>query len=572
MRSTVALPVLLALGSAALVAAQDPAESFADRVDVEVVNVDVTVVDRDGSPVRNLVGDDFRLSVDGKKVAVQYFDPPEADSGPQESVVLLIDNRHLAPGLRNEALETIEEPLLKLAQSGVQIKVATFGGVLQVLQPFTTDATQIRTALARATRAGNEASKRMWEARQVAVSYVINNLRSLPRTPPPELIEQTSKAVMSQLQGFAEYEHEDGMELVDSLRLMVAALGGVSGHKTVLLMSDGFALQPVDKVFDRLARSGKKLSQTDPTEVRAPEDARFSQRSSFAQSVVPGGASEWRRGYETLKIVDDLVLLGRVANTGGVTVHTLPLTPTFVDEVERGMQVDLGQDRFVVSDLDFSLRMIADETGGRAHDRADDLAAFLARAVAEIPSSYSLGFTPKAPDAEYHEIKVKVKGKGLRVRHRPGYVARSFGQRFAARTIAAVSLDLVENPHQLGIEIQEMKSVGDGVHEVSIVVNFSIGKLSLTSDGTNYFADLWVSATYLDPEGQVGDFSQVQTPLVIPEAELDGALEQKFGAVLLLRMPAGSQPTGVGLWNRTSGRSSFIAGNIDVQPAPEEGS
>jgi hypothetical protein len=214
--------------------------------------------------------------------------------------------------------------------------------------------------------------------------------------------------------------------------------------------------------------------------------------------------------------------------------------------------------------------MIARETGGRAHDRADDLAAFLEQTVAEIPSSYSLGFTPREADGEYHELKVRVKGRGLRVRHRPGYVSRVFNQRFAARTIAAVMLDLVDNPHELGIEIQGMEPLENGFYQVAIVAHFPIAKIDLTFDGTNHFADLWIAATYLDAGGRVGDLQQAQAPLMIPEADLQGALEQKSGAVLHLRMQAGSRPTGVGLWNRTTGRGSFIAGNVDVRPPAAE--
>ncbi|MDX1382035.1 MAG: VWA domain-containing protein [Thermoanaerobaculia bacterium] len=560
------VPALLAWPLAGL--AQEPG-AFRDRVDVEVVNIDVAVTDRSGQSVRNLGRDDFRLVVDGDKVPIRYFDPPAEESGRRESLVLMVDDRHLAPDAKRLALGELEAPLLALARTGCQIQIVSFEGTLRVLQRFTVDGDAIRVGLARATRSGNEASQRMWRERQSAVDYVVSNLTSFSRTPPEELIEQTYKAVLSQLRDYAQYEHEDGKELVGALQLTLASLGGVPGHKTVILLSDGFAIQPVDKVFDRFARFEKRLSQTDPTEVRAPEDLRIGQRPVFSQSIVPKGAQDWRRGYEDLDIVDDVLALGTLANAGRVTVHTVPLTPTFLIEVERGLRVELGQERFVISDLDESLAMIANATGGRAHDRAGDLAAFVADTLEDIPGTYSLGFAPPVADAEHHEVKVRVKGRGLRTRHRPGYVARRFEQRLGARTLAALTLDMVDNPHGLGIRIEGLEPLAEGVQRVSIVAEVPIDALELTSDGSRHFADLWAAATFLDPAtGGVGDMRTVQASLVIPDEDLETALAQSFGAVLSLRMPAGRMPTAIGIWNRTSGRSSFIAGNVDVLPPP----
>ena len=88
MRPSQIRPALASVGfSLALVAAvslaqaQPPAgetagESFGERVDVEVVNVDVIVTDREDSRVLDLGRDDFELLVDGRPVAIEYFAAP----------------------------------------------------------------------------------------------------------------------------------------------------------------------------------------------------------------------------------------------------------------------------------------------------------------------------------------------------------------------------------------------------------------------------------------------------------------------------------------------------------------
>ena len=60
------------------VAAQEAPPAFGERVEVEVVNVDVVVTDASGRRITDLIREDFRLEVDGKVVPIDYFAPPGA--------------------------------------------------------------------------------------------------------------------------------------------------------------------------------------------------------------------------------------------------------------------------------------------------------------------------------------------------------------------------------------------------------------------------------------------------------------------------------------------------------------
>jgi hypothetical protein len=52
------------------------AQSFQERVKVELVRVEVLATDRDGHPVTNLRPSAIRVRIDGKPVAIEGFEAP----------------------------------------------------------------------------------------------------------------------------------------------------------------------------------------------------------------------------------------------------------------------------------------------------------------------------------------------------------------------------------------------------------------------------------------------------------------------------------------------------------------
>ena len=91
---------LAALLLPSLGAGQQPSAAVSESVDVNIVNVDVWVSDRKGSPMTGLVAKDFQLFEDEKKVKVVNFyegnDPDEL-----ASLVVYVDNTSVAAGNRN---------------------------------------------------------------------------------------------------------------------------------------------------------------------------------------------------------------------------------------------------------------------------------------------------------------------------------------------------------------------------------------------------------------------------------------------------------------------------------------
>ena len=72
-----------------------------------------------------------------------------------------------------------------------------------------------------------------------------------------------------------------------------------------------------------------------------------------------------------------------------------------------------------------TLRVLAEQTDGRAIVNRNDLAAGMKQIVRDTSAYYLIGYnSSQAPtDGKFHEIKVRVKRPGVQVRARKGYWA-----------------------------------------------------------------------------------------------------------------------------------------------------
>src|SRR3954464_12175095 len=116
-----------------------PHQPFPESIDISVANVEVTVTDREGRPVRGLTRGDFALFVDGRKVeavnfseiakgspappqeaspapataegapAPQQAAPPPPPEAPPLSLVVFVDNDNLRPFGRNRVLRQLKD-------------------------------------------------------------------------------------------------------------------------------------------------------------------------------------------------------------------------------------------------------------------------------------------------------------------------------------------------------------------------------------------------------------------------------------------------------------------------------
>jgi VWFA-related protein len=157
---------LLLLSSTLPAQSIGPLPPLTAHVDVQVVNVDVTVTDMDGKPVTDLNRADFELYEDGKMQKISNFyvvrdsavgegasPAPGTPKGevPAEfrrKVLLVVDNNYIEKAERNIALTKMEKYVT--SRFGAEWGLVVVGHAAEIVQPFTTDVAAIHAAFDRA--------------------------------------------------------------------------------------------------------------------------------------------------------------------------------------------------------------------------------------------------------------------------------------------------------------------------------------------------------------------------------------------------------------------------------------
>lgn len=412
-RLRIVLPALLA---AAPLAAQAPAPPVVTpprfESAVALVTLPVFVTGKDGKPVGGLSAADFEVTDDGKPAAiaaVQEIDVLEAlpasaihsssvQAAARRQFLFLFDLSFSNPAgivrARNAALKFVQEGLVRSDLAGVATYSVNNG--VRLLLGLTTDREQFARAVdtlgvLQAQRAVDPLSL-TYELSHDAANA---SSEAATGTKQDEWIEHVREQVLAIRRGEeAQYAQRVG-DFLGGLQRLARALDAVRGRKQVILLSGG---------FDQTALMGAQGEQA-AQDSRAVTEGRLWE----VQSESRFGDAKARSG------MDDMV---KAFATADAVVHAVDVSGLVArgdpSESVPGMRIGGGRE---------SLTQIANLTGGRLVKDTNDVAAALTEVVEASRRYYVLAIEPvsKGP-GKFHRLKVRVKGRGLDVSHRTGYV------------------------------------------------------------------------------------------------------------------------------------------------------
>jgi VWFA-related protein len=528
---------------------------FIDSIDVNVVNVEVFVTDRQGKAVHGLTLDDFELFEDRRPIKITNFYAMEAGAPsvppsrisaeslaappltgtpgrteiPDEqrlSLILYFDNLFLRPFDRNKVTAEVRRFLAAHVGPEDRVLLATFERSLTIRHPFTTDQRSISDAL--------------FDIEELT-GYAVQTAAS--RAKVIQTID-TSRTFL-EAEGFVDFHAKevfnDLKRSVVTLKDLVSSLGGLPGRKALLYVSDGIPMTAGEDLFELL-------------------NLRFGSESTGTLLA---------QRYSARNLFQDLT---EAANANRVTLYTLEAaglkSHSSLNAASRGsatggsmIEIDLARD----FNNREPLQLMALETGGLASFNTNNFSGALARVGSDFRSYYSLGYpSPHSGDGRRHSIEVKVRRKGLKIRHRSNYRDKSSESRLMAGVLATLRYGVEENSLGLELKVDVGEAVGGGNFHVPLTVSVPFSSVTLIPRGAFHYGRLEVVLAVIDEDGNTSTPETVSLPLTIPSADLDEALRQDvvYSASLLMRR--GHHRVAVVLRDEMSGGTAMLRQAVTV--------
>jgi VWFA-related protein len=563
-----------------------PVARYDDAIEVRLVDLDALVTDRAGRSLDGLEPRDFRLSVDGRRVAVDRLlrvGDYRATVTERLTLVAFLDLRHLQRAHQRRAVERIAEALrAEMAAAPTWAMVVSFDDGLRLEAAPTRDAERAAAALRQAV-SREPAQPDLRRQQQDSMNVLRETLRMLADPGSSyRLGTMAKRSTLLQLRSFGERLTRDTLETAAALETTIQALAFVPGRKALLFVTDGIPLKPLDRaaktVHDRLFGARHRMIGDDIVE-EGPAGIDINDRNARptgsdridslrgSPGVVQdddGGALDFERTVAGFDLTDRFVALGAMANTRRVTIY--PLKPPVADAATAGL-AERAADRDSVrglSDVLLALDLLASETGGEAMVAEGSVARFLARAREDLGAHYALAFDPPEDAAGGpHRIELSVKRRGALVRHRRSYLVQSLEARLADRAWGTLLLDWTENLHGAELAVERTALVGDGFG-VDLMLSLPIERLDLQPAGELLRSD-YLAVTQLRAEDGTR-LAPLPTSFTvsIPAADAARASGQLFGVRLPIQLPGGRYRLALGLWEASTGKASFLLADLDV--------
>lgn len=568
----VGIVALVSLSLPALAQAP-PASDFFETVDVNVVNVEVYVTDKQGNPVPGLSKDDFEILEDGQLVEISNFyaahkglpsagsdviveqgtmdSPTPSSEALQEIVpedqrlnlVIFIDNNNLTPRNRNRVLEALRGSIFFNLNPNDRVMLVSYDGSINIREPLANDPAELAKALdelAKGSPSGVHAG-----LNRVSILRQLQQLDGEADTQLPgqtgfssDVTESLADSILSEIRSYAQQQFTQLERTVGAMSGFVDTLAGLSGRKSVIYVSDGLNLRPGEVLFKAWDQKVRAV---------APNLGGFSNVDSEA------------REFDATGIFEEL---GRHANANRVTFHTIlaggrqsvTLTPAErgaffnpnADASTLGQAWNDGLESIEKSNFRGSLQIMAEATGGQATLSTQAIGSALQRLKKDLDTYYSLGFVAQE-DTKNHKVKVRVKRPDLKVRHRESYRNLTPDEQMSARTRSALHFEVSDNPLQVAVGFGDEEKDEKGRILVPIMVKFPLANVLLLPQEQFHEGRVAIYVAARDAKGGTSPIQKMPAPIRIPNDKLLTALGQVAGFRVTLLMKPGEHSVVVGV-------------------------
>ena len=465
-----------------------------ETVNVNVVEVPVSVVDASGNPVRGLTAANFELYDRGKKQAITSFDKIDFASketvtaisplnpAARRSFLLLFDLGFSSPRSLVRAQEAARRFVTTAVQPRDLVGVGTIDNDhgFRLLTAFTTDRDLIASAIN--DPSGFRGNDPLQLGNKTFVADLTNGASA--NTPQAGGGKETGAAAASEMaerqqqltHSNEQYVRGRVEKQVDYLGDLARTLRAVPGRKQVILLSEGFDakyLQGRDaRDTEAAARDNDAVATGQYWKV--DNDARYGSTSSL--SMLDRMAQSFRSSDVVLDAID----------IQGVRVQ---------NDVTSGANINSNAGLFVLSR----------PTGGEVFQNSNDLKNNFDRMLHAQEVVYVIGFQAStASPGKFHDLKVKLVNSPGRVSYRMGYYENG-GESAAERALTTAEVivnDIPQDDVHLAVFAAPFPA-SNGNSQVPVILDLNGADLARQAKGSMAAAEIFVYA--FDSEGIVRD-------------------------------------------------------------------
>lgn len=539
---------------------------FHGEVEVSVVTLYATVVDKKGEVVSGLKAEDFAVFESGERREITLFEAidrtalelkgsagqtadeetpaPEAQSG-GDSVAVVFDNVRLERRARRRVLKALEKMVKPLREQGAEVMVGVMAPRFEVVLPFDVDPERISSAFEQVADTPTTGESLKSERRALKRDVY----RGLTTARTQEMVEILARSEGQRLElridAFREIEMQRGLEGLNRIEALVRSLAGRGGRTSLIWVTEDMSFRPATDIYRRF----------------------YNRFSTFLTLDLP---DMWGTERDLRQDFDRVI---GAAHSAGVTVHV-------VDASNRDAEVtdtDFGaQDMFTTTasqaagpstkGYDFSEINDAIEgpqylgygSGGGFFGNSRNFDVFVDSFVETTATYYVIGYDRPGPgDGQAHSVRLEVKRPGLRVRHPSKILDRTPEQRLTDSVVSHLLWGAGSNPLGLHVAIDAGRGAEDGTMLWPVNLNIPVAGLSAGDDGR---AVVTVVLCVAASDGTIARPQQLRLALTVPESnpEAIGAAQ-----VTLRTRPEGEK-VAVGIRDELSGATSTVS--VDLTP------
>ncbi len=448
---------------------ESPSGVFHGEVEISVVTLFATVVDRKGHPVAGLKADDFSVFESGEPREITVFEaidqvglelkghaaPLQADrttvEEPQpggDSVAVVFDNVRLERRARRRVLKALKNMVEPLLERGAEVMVGVVGPRFQVVESFGNDPERIAAAFDRVGDTPTTGEALKWERRGLKRD-VYSGLKTANARTIQTMAQFEGLRLGFRIDAYREVEMGRALDELNRLESLIRSLADRRGRTSLIWVTENMDFRPAIGIYRRYFNRFSSFLTLDPPDLWGTER---NLRQDFDRVI---GA----------------------AHAAGVTVYVVDAS----DRDSEVVDIDFGaQDGYTATasqaagagtkGYDFSEVMDAIEgsqylgygSGGGFFGNSRNFDVFVQSFVETTSTYYIIGFDHPGPvDGRARSVRLEIKRPDLRVRYPEKILDRTPEQRLTDSVVSHLIWREGVNPLGLKARVEAPKDSED---------------------------------------------------------------------------------------------------------------